>query len=87
MIDKIIQMYDEPFADSSALPTYLICQAARQYVKVALTGDGGDEVFAGYDRHRAMHITQHLGPGKYLLLKMVGAAARLVRRQRRALLR
>lgn len=54
LFDDLWRTYDEPFADSSALPTLLLCRAMRQRVKVALGGDGGDEVWLGYPWHRAL---------------------------------
>ena len=53
LLDTLIHHHDGPFADSSAIPTYLVAKLTREHVTVALTGDGGDEVFAGYLRFAA----------------------------------
>ena len=52
VLSEIISYYDEPFGDSSAIPTYLVSREARKHVKVILTGDGGDELFAEYDSYK-----------------------------------
>ena len=54
LVDKLIEHFDEPFGDASALPTFMVSRMARRHVTVALSGDGGDETFAGYESH-AVH--------------------------------
>ena len=58
VLPTLIWQYDEPFADSSAIPTYYVSKMTSEYVKVALTGDAGDECFAGYPRYRAVRLGQ-----------------------------
>ena len=71
-LPRLAESYDEPLGDDAALPLFLICEAARQRVTVALTGDGGDESFAGYERYVAHELAGRLSlPG-------TGAAARLL---------
>jgi asparagine synthase (glutamine-hydrolysing) len=58
VLPLLIEHYGEPFADSSAIPTYYVARETRKHVTVALNGDGGDESFAGYERYAAMHLAQ-----------------------------
>jgi asparagine synthase (glutamine-hydrolysing) len=59
ILPAIIRAFDEPFADSSMIPNFLICEAARQWVTVALSGLGGDELFAGYERYRGALLADY----------------------------
>lgn len=59
ILPRIIRAFDEPFADSSMIPNFLICQAAREWVTVALSGLGGDELFAGYERYRGALLADY----------------------------
>ena len=60
LMETLLHHHDEPFGDSSALPTYLVAREARQHVTVVLNGDGGDETFAGYERFRAELIANRV---------------------------
>jgi len=59
ILPDLVRAFDEPFADSSMIPNYLICQTARDWVTVALSGLGGDELFAGYERYRGALLAEY----------------------------
>jgi asparagine synthase (glutamine-hydrolysing) len=78
VLPTLIRHYGEPFADSSAVPSYYVAQLARQHVKVALNGDGGDESFAGYDRYRASVLGDRLDRLPWLARRSAGWLAGLL---------
>ena len=75
LLPKLVWQHDQPFADSSAIPTFLVSQLTRQQVTVALTGDGGDELFAGYERFYAAQLLQGLS---FVPAPIMRALARLL---------
>jgi asparagine synthase (glutamine-hydrolysing) len=78
LISKLVRHFDEPFGDSSAIPTYLVSEFAAQHVKVALTGDGGDELFAGYESFREVQRLRLLDHVPYALRALISRFADLL---------
>jgi asparagine synthase (glutamine-hydrolysing) len=76
LVEKISLVLDQPFADSSIVPTYLLAKFARENLIVALGGDGGDEVFGGYDRYLATPVLQSFNPLLWLARKGLGLVGR-----------
>ncbi|MEE2903359.1 MAG: asparagine synthase (glutamine-hydrolyzing) [Myxococcota bacterium] len=84
ILDRLVDVYDEPFADSSAIPTFFLCEMAKKYVTVALSGDGGDEVFAGYRRYQKLNgVSQMSAPTRSMIAKLADLYPRTIRGQRR----
>jgi asparagine synthase (glutamine-hydrolysing) len=75
VVCQLADYYDEPFADSSQIPTYLVSKLARQHVTVALSGDGGDELFCGYETYRLMERWQHFWKLPQLVRDVIAQAA------------
>jgi asparagine synthase (glutamine-hydrolysing) len=75
ILPTLVRHYGEPYADSSAIPTYYLAKMTRQHVTVALNGDGGDECFAGYERYAAMRISERYHHLPRLLREQVVEAA------------
>ena len=83
LLPKLVWHYGEPFADSSALPTYVLSELTRQHVTVALNGDGGDESFIGYDRYLGIDLAQRLAHVPAPLRRVAAGGARQLERATR----
>jgi asparagine synthase (glutamine-hydrolysing) len=87
LLPEIVAAFDEPFADSSALPSYLVSRLASEHVKVVLCGEGGDELFGGYEIYTAHQLARYLGPlaaGLAPLIERLPSSSRRVSLEYRA---
>lgn len=75
LVSRLVRHFDEPFGDSSAIPTFIVSEFAVRHVKVALSGDGGDELFAGYDRFQALDKLRRLDRVPHALRAFISWAA------------
>src|SRR5207302_3164194 len=79
LIPKIVHHYGEPYADSSAIPSFYLAELTRRHVTVALNGDGGDENFAGYNRYLGKGIRERVGRLPAPARRVLALAARIER--------
>ena len=78
LLERMSEVYDDPFADSSSIPTYLISEFARRHVKVVLAGDGGDELFGGYTWYNPLLMAEHMTPSylRWIALRLASKVLR-----------
>jgi asparagine synthase (glutamine-hydrolysing) len=87
LVEELVWLHDGPFGDSSAIPTYMVAKLAREHVTVALTGDGGDELFCGYPRMIAAEAAEYVPPAALRLAGRLGDLLPRVRSERSAIAR